>query len=159
MPGFEDSYVGKVRKLVGDQVLIIPATRAVLLDERQGILLIRRRDNGQWGFPAGAIELGDSVFDCLKREVKEETGLDVISATPFAIYSESRFAFTNMYGDTYQLFSVAFRVDEWEGALVTETDETIDARFFPLDALPELPAHYHETMDDLQKFDGRLILK
>ena len=78
MPGFEDSYVGKVRKLVGDQVLIIPATRAVLLDERQGILLIRRRDNGQWGFPAGAIELGDSVFDCLKREVKEETGLDVI---------------------------------------------------------------------------------
>jgi 8-oxo-dGTP pyrophosphatase MutT (NUDIX family) len=159
MPGFEDSYIGRIRRLVGNETLILPAARAVIQDESKRILLIRRRDNGQWGFPAGAVELGDSIFGCLKREVKEETGLDVISATPIALYTEPRYTFVNMYGDTYQLFSVTFRVDKWEGNLLTETDETIDAGFFPVDALPELPAHYLETLDDLQKYDGRLIVK
>jgi len=105
------------------------------------------------------MELNESIFDCLKREVKEETGLDVIEATPIAIYSEPRFVSRTEHGATFQMFATVFRIDEWKGELVQETDETIDARFFGLDELPELPPVYRETLEDLQAYDGDLILK
>ena len=74
---YEESYVGQLRQLAGDRTLIVPAARAIIQDKDGKILLIRRRDNGQWDLPAGGIELGESITKCLKREVKEETGLEV----------------------------------------------------------------------------------
>jgi len=86
------------------------------------------------------MELDESVFDCCRREVREETGLDVLSATPIAIYSEPRFHFTNAYGGQHQMCAIVFLVEKWSGTLQARTDETVDARFFRLNALPELPA-------------------
>lgn len=64
------------------------------------------------------------------------------------------------YGDPYQVFVTQFLVDEWSGVLVTETDETVDARFFSLDELPvEIPDFYREALEDLQNYDGVFILK
>lgn len=44
------------------------------------LLLIQRGtepDKGLWEFPGGRIELGETVFQAVKREVREETGVDV----------------------------------------------------------------------------------
>ena len=94
-----------------------------------------------------------------QREVREETGLDIISATPIAIYSEPRFSFTNEYGAEHQMLAIVFRVDEWSGVLVSETDETVEARFFSVNELPDIPDLYRETLEDLKNFDSQLILK
>jgi len=102
--------------------------------------------------PAGSIELDESIYDCVKREVYEETGLTVTAAVPFAIYSDPRFSFVTAYGDPYQMFSVVFLVTEWTGEIQMETNETTDARFFPLNELPSIPALYHETLADLQTY-------
>ena len=76
-----------------------------------------------------------------------------------AIYSEPRFSFVTTYGDPYQPLSIVFVVDQWEGELLAETDETTDARFFHLDQLPDVPARYLETLEDLRRYDGRVIVK
>jgi ADP-ribose pyrophosphatase YjhB (NUDIX family) len=151
--GWEESYEGQLRKLVGSRRLIIPAVRAVVRDGRGRLLLIRRRDSGEWGFPAGATELGESALDACRREVKEETGLDVIKAVPFALYSEPRFRSTDRYGNQRQMFTLVFLVQEWEGEIATHTNETTDCRFFEIDALPDLPPLYAETVEDLQAYD------
>jgi ADP-ribose pyrophosphatase YjhB (NUDIX family) len=158
---WEDSYEGQLRQLVGSRQLIVPAARAVLRDGRGRVVLIRREDSGEWGFPAGAVELGESVLDCCRREVREETGLDVITAVPFAIYSEPRFQSTDRHGDQRQMLTVVFLVEEWEGEIVRRTEETTDCRFFDPDALPDLPPLYAETVEDLQAYDrdGVFILK
>ena len=61
--------------------------------------------------PAGGMEPGESVTDCMAREVWEETGLTVESSTAFAIYSEPRF--TAPTRPEAQLLTVAYRVDKW----------------------------------------------
>lgn len=52
----------------------------ILLDERKRVLLSDEfiRDDYFIKFPGGGLELGEGTRDCLKREFKEETGLDVI---------------------------------------------------------------------------------
>ena len=156
---WDESYEGQLRKLVGNRLLIIPATRSILRDNQGRILLIRRKDSGEWGFPAGAVELGESVLDGCRREVREETGLEVTGATPIAIYSEPRFQSTDRYGNQRQMVTIVFLVQKWTGNLHRSTDETTDCRFFELDRLPDLPPLYAETVNDLKNYTGTLILK
>ena len=56
---------------------LVPAASAVVVDDAGRVLLHRRKDNDQWALPGGAVELGESVAECVVREVREETGLDV----------------------------------------------------------------------------------
>jgi 8-oxo-dGTP diphosphatase len=55
---------------------------AVIVRRGDTVLLGRRRStshgDGVWQFPGGHLEWGESVFDCARREAREETGLDVV---------------------------------------------------------------------------------
>lgn len=139
MPDYEQSYFGKRRKLIGREKGFVITARAIMRDREKRILFVRRSDHAQWVMPAGSMESGESILDCVKHEVKEEFGLDLISATPMAIYSRGCFSFVTAHGDPYQPLSVVFIIDEWSGALISETDETVDARFFSLEAFPQIP--------------------
>jgi len=143
----------------GQPERIQPAARAVMLDNAGRVLLIRREDNHMWGLPAGGMEPGESVTDCMKREVWEETGLEVVLAEAFAIYSEPRFMHPTL---PVQLLTVGYRVTEWNGTLVSETDETLDARWFTLEELRnlhDLMPMYLETIEDCMAFDGKFVVK
>jgi 8-oxo-dGTP pyrophosphatase MutT (NUDIX family) len=156
---WDDSYEGQIRAHVGSRTLMLSGARAVVRDEAGRILVIRRRDNGRWAFPAGGMELGESILECCVREVREETGLEVIRAVPMAIYSHPRFTHTNMYGNPHQPITMAFIIQEWSGSVLTETEETTDCRFFALDALPELSGTSIEVLSDFLSFDGTFIVK
>jgi len=157
-----ESYLGQLRALAGDRTLLFVGARTVVRNPAGEVLLIERSDNGYWALPSGAMELGESITQCAIREVWEETGLTATAVTPFATYTGPEYTFTNMFGDTYQLFVVAFRVDTWEGELLTRTDETTDAGFFAAGAMPApLSSTVRETLDDLVVFErtGQIVLK
>lgn len=42
------------------------------------IVLIRRRDNGQWALPGGIVDWGEDIPAAVRRELAEETGLDLV---------------------------------------------------------------------------------
>ncbi|MDB9493006.1 NUDIX hydrolase [Spirulina major CS-329] len=48
----------------------------ILPDQR--IVLVRRRDTGQWGLPGGIIDWGETIPQAAKRELWEETGLELL---------------------------------------------------------------------------------
>jgi len=50
---------------------------AVIVNAEGSVLLIQRRDNGKWEPPGGVLELDEQITAGLRREVREETGLDV----------------------------------------------------------------------------------
>jgi ADP-ribose pyrophosphatase YjhB (NUDIX family) len=43
------------------------------------IVLIRRRDNGKWGLPGGMVNWGQDLLTTVKRELEEETGLELLA--------------------------------------------------------------------------------
>ena len=44
---------------------------------KDGKYLLPREDNGKWELMGGGIDHGEDPHDCLRREIKEETGLEV----------------------------------------------------------------------------------
>ena len=55
------------------------AVGAVILNAKGEVLLVFNRGHGRshWSLPKGSCEEGEALWQTLKREVKEETGLDV----------------------------------------------------------------------------------
>jgi 8-oxo-dGTP pyrophosphatase MutT (NUDIX family) len=148
-------YVEELRQLIGNRLILVPGIRAIIRDEAGAVLLQLRGDFKIWGLPAGAMELGESVQDALRREVFEETNLTVLKARPFGIYTNPANAITYPNGDQSQPYTTAFLVDEWSGTVTPDGDESLDLRFFPLDALPPpdqlVPAH-RRVFDDMLRF-------
>jgi hypothetical protein len=50
--GWHDSYLGKLRKVVGTQKIIVNSVRAIVLDGEGRALFIRRSGDRKWGMPA-----------------------------------------------------------------------------------------------------------
>ena len=50
---------------------------AVITDDHDRALLIQRRDNHHWEPPGGVLELGETIEDGLRHEIREETGLHI----------------------------------------------------------------------------------
>jgi len=105
MDDFESSYLGKLRKIVGDRLLLMPGARIIIIDREQQILLQKRSDFGVWGLPGGNSEEGENILSTIKREVKEETGLLILEAHAFGYGSNpdtETFTFPN--GDRTHFF-------------------------------------------------------
>ncbi|MDP8216094.1 MAG: macro domain-containing protein [Candidatus Kaelpia imicola] len=66
----------------------IPTVDAIIFTEENKVLLIER-ENPPYGLalPGGFLEYGESLEDCIRREVEEETSLRVIKLKQFHTYS------------------------------------------------------------------------
>jgi 8-oxo-dGTP diphosphatase len=51
--------------------------KGLILDESKEKFMIVLEDNGYWELPGGGLDAGESIQDCLAREIKEEMGLTV----------------------------------------------------------------------------------
>jgi 8-oxo-dGTP diphosphatase len=91
---------------------------AVVLDARGRALLIQRRDNHHWEPSGGVLELGETIEDGLRREAREETGLDVEPVALTGVYKNMRRG----------VVALAFRCRVTGGEL-TVGDETEDFRW------------------------------
>jgi ADP-ribose pyrophosphatase YjhB (NUDIX family) len=160
---WKDSYLGKLRSAVGDQKLLNVACRGIVVDDEGKVLFVQRADNGKWVMPAGAMEIDESVEDGLKREVWEETGLEVESAELIAVNSDPKKYSYNSWGYDYQMVSFVFLVTSWKGSLLKITPETTDARFIDLQQISEydIPNLYIETLRDLEQYKetGKVAVK
>ena len=115
---------------------IRPSVSAVIFDRRGRLLLQQRSDGGQWGLPGGSVEIGESVRDAVRREVREETGLTVSMRRLVGVYSEpARQVVRYPDGNVWHYVNVCFECSVKSGALTT-CDETLALAYFAVRRLP-----------------------
>lgn len=113
---------------------------AVVVDDRDRALLIRRRDNGHWEPPGGVLELDEDILDGLRREVAEETGLQVEPSALTGVYK-------NM---TRGIVALVFRCRQ-SGGRASAASETAELRWATRREVTELadPAYAVRVLDAL----------
>ena len=73
----------------------IIAAAGIVMNENDEILMIKNNRRG-WEFPGGQVEVGENVIDAVRREVLEETGVDIEVNEVFCISSNTRPAISQM---------------------------------------------------------------
>ncbi len=130
-------YIKWIRERVGHDPIILNAAGAIILNKNGEILLIKRGDRKEevWGLPGGMMELGESVEETVKREVREETGLKVKTDRLFGVYTKpSLEIYPN--GDQAQVIFFVFVCTLIGGNIQADGIEISDIRYFDPIKLP-----------------------
>ncbi|HEY0757514.1 MAG TPA: NUDIX domain-containing protein [Ktedonobacteraceae bacterium] len=129
-------------KNVHDNTHYFRVSVSALIFEDERVLLAHRRAIDWWNLPGGAVDPGETVAEGLKREVREETGLEVEVGQLIGVYSKP----------LKQEIVLAFRCYVVTGTPGTIDDEDIDeSHYFSIHNLPPrlLPKHLQRITDAL----------
>lgn len=134
------SYISELRKFVGTKRIISVSCGALIENEKEELLLQFRSDTNNFGIPGGNMELGEYLFDTLKREIYEETGL-VITANMcqlFGVYSGEQCVTIYPNGDEvqYVIFVYHCKIDSKE-KIVNDNSEALYLKWFSRNELPD----------------------
>ena len=98
----------------------------IIKNEENRVLLCLRNDYNIWNLPGGGLEKGETPWQGIIREVKEETGLNIEVIKLIGVYSKPN--------KDEIVFS--FECNIIDGELILN-EEAKDIKYFSLDKIPE----------------------
>lgn len=117
--------------------------------ERGGeVLLVQQGGStnyGRWNVPSGKLERGESVVEALAREVLEETGLEVEVEKPYAVYK------LDLHSNRGGKIVYGCKATIVGGQLQVCMEEILDARWFPISQIMQMPDECLCNPSDLRR--------
>lgn len=136
---FAGSYLGKLRQVVGDRLLLVVGARIFIEDDAGRVLMQKRSDFGTWGFLGGLAEPGEALEATIRREVYEESGLNLGKVVPIAFSGDpAQETLTYPNGHQCQFFCLMFWAREFSGEMQIRDDETLEFAWHGPDQFPPM---------------------
>ena len=144
-------YVSHLRTMIGQELLWMPGITAVVLREgahgsgdTQEVLLVKRSDNGEWTPVTGIVDPGEDPHVTAVREVEEEAC--VVAEVERLVWVSASHVVTHLNGDLAQYLDHTFRCRWVSGDPRPGDDESTDAGWFAIDALPQMAPLFHDRI-------------
>jgi 8-oxo-dGTP diphosphatase len=121
-------------------------TATAIIPYPNDMILLIKRDTvpfkGYWALPGGRLELGETVEQTIVREIKEETGLDVVVVRKVGEYHEQG----TQDGVDYDYYPACFLVRVVGGEIRRQPSEIREVKLFSLSEVPKDLAFVHNQM-------------
>ena len=136
---FLDKIDKECKVTLGLGALIIKGYRDIHAFPEQEILLELRADCDMWSVPGGRMDPGETIEQCVKREVKEETNVDVTLDGLFCVYSDPKTGTLRHYteDDFSQHVIDIFMIGYPTSYNIKKSDESLDVKFFKFKDIPD----------------------
>lgn len=140
------AYIKKIREKVGHEPLILTSASGALLNDQNEVLLQARADTGDWGFPGGYMEYGETFSDTVKREFKEDAGFEIEPMKLLAMQDHNFYTYPN--GDCVQPVNAFFLVKlANQQQFATKPSETVKTQYFALEKEP--PTFFNDQHQEM----------
>jgi len=101
----------------------------------EGLLLVREPESDGWCLPGGWADVGETPSRAVEKEVGEEAGVSVRAVRLLGVFDRDFRGRLRWPAHVYKLYLLC---EALEGTPTADGVETEEARYFPLDALPQL---------------------
>lgn len=131
------SYIKFLRQYVGHEPILTAGVGLFIFNKERQVLMQLRTDYNQWGFPGGSMELGESFEETAKRELKEETNLDIIDSKLVKVLSGKDTYREYPNGDKLYDITAIFVITNYNGNLKINDNESKKLEWFSIDNIPQ----------------------
>lgn len=131
------SYIKDLRKYVGHEPILTAGVGLFVFNNNDEVLMQLRTDYNMWGFPGGAMELGESFEETAIRELKEETNLDIDDMKLLKVLSGKDTYREYPNGDKLYDITGIFVIKKYHGDLKVNDDESKKLGWFKINNLPD----------------------
>lgn len=135
------SYTSKIFVTV-DIIVIRPSN-----DGPQLLLIQRKKEPfaGHWALPGGFVDEGEDLPDAARRELQEETGIEVFGLTQLGAFGKPG------RDPRHHTVSVAFMTKVGASTIAVAADDAKNADWFTLDKLPPLAFDHADIVAEARK--------
>src|SRR5690606_25959161 len=135
------SYTSKIFVTV-DIIVISPSN-----DGPQLLLIQRKKEPfaGHWALPGGFVDEGEDLPDAARRELQEETGIEVFGLTQLGAFGKPG------RDPRHHTVSVAFMTKVNASTIAVAADDAKNADWFTLDKLPPLAFDHADIVAEARK--------
>lgn len=130
-------YIEEIRALVGHRPLILVAAAVLVVDDAGRVLLQHRVDRDVWGLVGGFLEPGESLEQTARREVFEETGLELGALRFLTLLDGPELYHEYPNGDQVYDVCAVYTTHQFRGPIQLQTAEVREIRFVDAQAPPQ----------------------
>ncbi len=133
--GKERGYCENCNRVIYDNP--VPVVAGVVIKDNS-ILLVKRGiepKKGFWSLPSGFIDTMEDAETAMRREMKEETNLDVLGLEYITSIAQKGMRYNSV-------LIIGFYISDYKGEL-KPGDDAEEAKFFKMDSLPEFAFKKH----------------
>jgi 8-oxo-dGTP pyrophosphatase MutT (NUDIX family) len=132
-------YIKRLRAVIGSELIFMPAVSTLVTDDRGRVLLVLETDIDAWSTPGGSVDVDERPADAARREVLEETGLNVRIDGILTVLGGPEFHAHYKNGDEVAYVATVYRGTVVSGECQPDGDEVTAAQWFAADELPTIP--------------------